>query len=93
VTVEDFDLRHGLDDLKTIVRLFSKWVSKQIELLQEGKPRQEFEEDVQVAQLVITDQQYLKEFESFDAFNIRKLVVLAVDFLDAEVTRNIVQSL
>jgi len=37
VTIQDLDLRHGFDDLKAIVGLFSQRISEQVKLLKEGK--------------------------------------------------------
>eukprot|EP00353_Schmidingerella_taraikaensis_P018558 CAMPEP_0185611964 /NCGR_PEP_ID=MMETSP0436-20130131/18688_1 /TAXON_ID=626734 ORGANISM="Favella taraikaensis, Strain Fe Narragansett Bay" /NCGR_SAMPLE_ID=MMETSP0436 /ASSEMBLY_ACC=CAM_ASM_000390 /LENGTH=170 /DNA_ID=CAMNT_0028245053 /DNA_START=629 /DNA_END=1142 /DNA_ORIENTATION=- len=91
VTIENFDLGHGLDDFETVVGFLGKGVAEQIELLQESEAREELEEDVKVAQLVITDQKHLQEFESLYAFDISKLIVLAIKLFDSEIARNIIQ--
>jgi len=91
VTIENFDLGHGLDDFETVVGFLGKGVAEQIELLQESEAREELEEDVKVAQLVITDQKHLQEFESLYTFDISKLIVLAIQLFDTEIARNIIQ--
>jgi hypothetical protein len=37
VTVKNFNLWHGFYNFQSVIWFFSKWVPKQIELLQEGK--------------------------------------------------------
>lgn len=91
--VENFDLRHSLDDLEPIVGLLRQGVAKEVQLLQEGEPLQELEEDVQVAQLVVADEEHLEELKPADALYVRKLIVLAVEFFDSEIGRNVVEVL
>ena len=59
--IERFDLGHILDYLQSVVRLFGKGVSKQVKLLQVLEVGQELEEIVQVSQLIVSDQKYVKE--------------------------------
>lgn len=90
MSVKDFDLWHSLDDLQTIVRLLCQWITEKVQLLQESKLLKELKENVEITKLVITDQEHLQEFKSSDSFNVRKLIVLAVDFLNSKVRRNII---
>ena len=93
VPVKDLDLRHGLDDFQAVVGLLSERVPEEVELLEEGKAGEELEENVQVAQLVVPNQQHLQEFKLADALDVVQLVVLAVDLFDSEVALNVVQVL
>ena len=93
MSVQNFDLGHHFDDLEAVVRLLGQGVSKEVKLLQKRKLREEFQEYVEVTELVVTDQQNLQELESANTFNVAQLVVLAIDFLHSEVARNVVQIL
>ena len=91
MAVENFDLGHGFDDFEAVVWFFGQWVPEQVELLEKGESRKELEEDVEVAQLVVTQEQYLQELEFANALDALQLVVLAVEFFDPEVALNVVQ--
>ena len=56
MTIKDLNLWHRLDDLESVIWLLSKRIAKQVKLLKEGKLRQELQEDVKVAQLIVADQ-------------------------------------
>ena len=93
MAVKDFNLGHRFDNLQPVVRLFCEWVAKEIKLLQEGKSRQELQEYIQVAKLVVSNEKHLQELESADSLDALKLVILAVEFFNAEICRDIVQVL
>jgi hypothetical protein len=93
VAVEDFDLRHGMNNLKPVVRFLSQRVAEKIKLLKEGELGEELQEVVQVPQLVVANQQHVQEFELFDAFNVVQVIDLCVDLLHAKVLRDVVESL
>ena len=93
MTIKDLNLWHRLDDLESVVRLLSERISKEVQLLKEGKLGQELQKYVKVTQLIVADQKDLQEFELANAFNILKLVVLTVELLHSDVWRDIVQVL
>ena len=93
MTVQDLDLGHHLDDFHSVVRLLGQGVAEEVKLFEEGKFRKKLQEDVEITQLVVSNQEDLEEFESSDALNVRQLVVLTVKFLHSEVCRDVVQVL
>jgi len=54
MSVEGLDLRHQVDDLEAIVRLLSKWIAKEIKLLQVLELGQLDQELVKVTELIVT---------------------------------------
>jgi uncharacterized protein YheU (UPF0270 family) len=91
MAVEHFDLRHGVDESESVIRLLSQWVAKEVKLLQEGEVLQKFNELLEVAQLVISCEQDLQELVTLDAVDIRELVIRGVDFFDSEVRVNVIE--
>lgn len=85
MSVEHLDLRHVVDDLQPVVRLFSQRVAEQIELLQERELPKKLQEVVEVSEPVVANQKDIQELELLDAGDVDQLVALAVDLLRAEV--------
>ena len=69
VSVQDFDLRHLLNDLQPVVGFLGKRVTKEVQLLEECKLGQELKEDIQVSELVVSDEEHLEELKLLDAFD------------------------
>ena len=61
MSVENLDLGHILDDFESVVRLFGKWVTEQVKLLQILEVGQELQELVQVPQLVVSNEEDVQE--------------------------------
>ncbi len=56
MSVKHFQLGHIIDDLESIVRLFSQGVSEKVQLVQESELLKEHNEFVQVSQSVGSDE-------------------------------------
>ena len=93
MTVQNFDLGHHKDDLLSVVWLLGQGVAEEIELFKECKFWKVLQEDVEITQLVVANQENLKEFISSNALNILQLIVLTVKLFNAEVRRDVVQVL
>ena len=48
MSIKNLNLRHVIDDTRSVVRLLSKRVAEQVKLLQEGKVLHELQKLVQV---------------------------------------------
>ena len=91
MSVERFNLRHQIDDFKSVVGLLSERVAEQVQLLQECVVHQLDEEFVKISELIVANKQSVEEFVLFESVNIVEQVALADDLLAAEVTRNTVE--
>ena len=91
MAVKHLDLRHGVDESESVVRLLSQWVPEEVELLEEGEVLQEFNKLLKVAQLVICCEQDLQKLVPLDAVDVCELVIRSVDLLDSEVCVNVIE--
>jgi len=91
MSIKCFDLWHQIYNLHPIVWLFSKWVAKEIQLLQVLELRQLNQKLVEVSQPVVSQEQNFQELIFFEAVDATNFIVLTVDFLASEISYNIVQ--
>ena len=91
MSIKNLNLRHVIDDARSVVRLLSKRVAEQVKLLQEGKVLHELQKLVQVPQLVVAAEQHCEELIFLNSENVGESVVRCVDFLNSEVRFYVVQ--
>lgn len=91
MSIKNLNLRHVIDDTRSVVRLLSKRVAEQVKLLQEGKVLHELQKLVQVPQLVVAAEQHCEELIFLNSVNVGESVVRCVDFLNSEVRFYVVQ--
>ena len=70
MSVESLDLRHQLDDLKSIVWLFGERIAEQVELFEVLEVKQKLEEFVKISQFIVADQEDIQELVLCEASNV-----------------------
>ena len=93
MAVEGLDLRHQVDYLESVVGLLGEWIAEEVELVEEGEFCELEKEAVEVAELVVAEEEGVKELEVLETVDVLNHVVLADDFLATEVALDVIEAL